>query len=83
MTKKELLEHPIFKNMPDDTRLVYNTALKGEDCRPLMKHDLCYRSEIVGWAKKEINPETGIYDGGDYGEDPIYGHFLVIDSNPY
>lgn len=48
-----------------------------------MDKDLCYRQEIIGWAKKELNPETGERDGGDYGVDPIYKHFLVINTNPY
>lgn len=82
MTKKELLENPVFQNMPDDTQIVFNTAVKGDDCHPLMKKDVSYRQEIVGWAKKEINPVTGERDK-TLGEEPIYRHFLVINTNPY
>ena len=28
MTKKELLENRVFQNMPDNTRIVFNTAVK-------------------------------------------------------
>lgn len=83
MTKKELLENRIFQNMPENTQIVFNTAVKAEDCSPVTDKDLSYRKEIVDWAKKEINPKTGKRDGGDYGEDPIYKHFLVINTNPY
>lgn len=82
MTKKELLENRVFQNMPDNTQIVFNTAVKADDCHPLTESDLSYRQEIVDWAKKEINPVTGERDNS-LGEEPIYRHFLVINTNPY
>lgn len=82
MTKKELLESEFFKHIPDNTEIVFNTDIKGENCHPLRESDIGYRQEIVGWAKREINPETGERDN-HLGADPIYRHFLVINTNPY
>ena len=72
MTKKELLDSRIFQQMPDDTELVFNTNVKAEDCIPVTEKDLSFRSEIVGWAKREI---TG-------GSDPIVKRYIVININP-
>ena len=82
MTKKELLDNRIFQQMPDNAEIVFNTAVKAEDCYPLTEKDLSYRQEIVGWAKKEVNPVTGEREP-NLGEEPIYRHFLVVNTNPY
>ena len=49
MTKKELLENRVFQNLPENTQIVFNTAMKAEDCLPVSDKDLCYRQEIVGF----------------------------------
>lgn len=75
MTKKELLENKIFQRMPDDTELVFATAVKGTECKPVIEDCLTYMSEIVCWARKGKrvdNKELG-------NADPIYRHFLMFD----
>ena len=79
MTKKELLENKVFQAMPDDTEIVFNTAVKAENCRPLMVDDLSFRSEIVGWAKRQKTEEDRMLGNAD----PIYRKFLVIDTKTY
>lgn len=73
MTKKELLENPYFKAMPDNTQIVFGTSNEPSKCRPVMDRDLTFVHEVEGFAKREI---TG-------GEDPIYGDYLVINPNQY
>lgn len=75
MTKKELLDNEIFAAMPDDAEIVFATDVKCENCRPLMPEDICYQSEIVGWAQKDIKlREEGIDE-----KEPIFRHYIVIE----
>lgn len=79
MTKEELENSVFWKALPPDTRIVFNTALRGEDCMPLRKEDLAFRSEIEGWARKDIKlREEGIDE-----REPITRKYLVINTNPY
>lgn len=79
MTKQELENSRFWKALPSNTEIVFNTALRGEDCMPLRTEDLAFRSEIVGWARKDmLMREAGIEQS-----DPIKRDFLVINTNPY
>ena len=79
MTKKQLLESELFKAIPDNTELVFNTSFRAEDCIPVKESDLTFRSEIVGWAQKNVKlREEGIDE-----KEPIYKNFLVTNTNPY
>ena len=74
MTKKELLELEAFKNMPDDTEIVFHTRDEVRLCIPLTPHD-CYYIKQVTAVEKPNGPFR------EFQEPEIHSAF-VIDAMP-
>ena len=75
MTKKELLELEAFKNMPDDTEIVFHTSNIVEQCVPLESRNCyyisqCVNSEYISRCPEWTHPE------------PKYHAAFVIDAMP-
>jgi len=52
MTKKELLEMPMFKSLPDDAEFVFATHYDVSGCVPLMKCHLTFEQYPVVFIKQ-------------------------------
>ena len=73
MTKRELLEDDLFKAMPDDTEIVFNTSPSIDGCLPLKFNDLTYRSDIVAWCERNRGMDA---------PEPVFRKAIVINARP-
>ena len=68
MTKKELLENPHFKALPDDAQLVFATNASLKKCKKITKDDLLYTRQVECFSR---NHKEGI-------DEPVFGTYLVF-----
>ena len=75
MTKKELLELEAFKNMPDDTEIVFHTSNNVTECIPLISRN-CY------YIKQVTNMEGAFVGSFREFQEPVIHSAFVIDAMP-
>lgn len=80
MTKRELLNNPVFMELPDDADIVFATSSDLKACVPLTPLNLSAMSQCTNLDVMENLP-TNIRD--EFHFTPKYKTALVIDAAPY